>query len=147
MLEVSNPPSPNDQMTKWTSLKKERRSHSIIKYSLVFWRSIHLETSGKLAKNLKHIALLLRGRQKTQRRLKCRKMGLWPEKAKDKHGSDTESVFLIRGVLISIRIRVSVPPDYGSGSDPRSGSCYFLQWLSRCQQKIIFFLLTVGTLT
>jgi hypothetical protein len=40
--------------------------------------------------------------------------------------------------LIRIRIRGFVPLDYGSGS--YSGSCYFLQWLSRCQRKYAFFL-------
>ncbi len=34
---------------------------------------------------------------------------------------------------VRIRIRGSVPLTYGSGS------CFFRQWLTRCQQKIIFF--------
>ncbi len=34
------------------------------------------------------------------------------------------------GSMIRIRIRGSVPLEYGSGF------CYFLQWLSRCQRKI-----------
>ncbi len=42
------------------------------------------------------------------------------------------TVFRIRDVRI--RICGSLPLDY------ESGSCSFLQWLSRCQQKIVFFL-------
>ncbi len=39
-------------------------------------------------------------------------------------------------VLIWIRIHGFVPFDYVSGSGSRS--CFFLQWLSRCQQKLEF---------
>jgi len=51
-----------------------------------------------------------------------------------------------RVVSIQIRILGSVPLDYGSGS------CSFLQWLSKCQQKLSVFkvfclLLTVGTIS
>jgi hypothetical protein len=44
-------------------------------------------------------------------------------------------------VFIGIRTRGSVPMDYGSAS----GSCSFLQWLSRCQHEIVFLLITVCT--
>ncbi len=65
-------------MTKWTSLKKERHSHSIIKYSPVFWRFIEHPSRNQreTSKNLEDIALIIRGRQITQSRLKCRKIFL-----------------------------------------------------------------------
>ncbi len=44
------------------------------------------------------------------------------------------SKFRFRDILIRFRIRGSAPLVYGS----LSGSCSCLQWLSRCQQKIIF---------
>jgi hypothetical protein len=49
----------------------------------------------------------------------------------------TQALFSVHDFLIRIRIRGSVPLDYGSRS------CYFLQWLSRCQQKTSFLLITV----
>ncbi len=49
----------------------------------------------------------------------------------------------IRDILVRIRIRGSVTLTYGSGS------CFFRQWLTRCQQKIFFcsnfFLLITAT--
>jgi hypothetical protein len=48
-------------------------------------------------------------------------------------------------ILVRLRISRSVPLPYGSelrfGSryGSGSGSCFFLQWLTRCQQKISFF--------
>jgi hypothetical protein len=42
-------------------------------------------------------------------------------------------VLWIRGILVRIRIRGSVSRTSGSGS------CFFRQWLTRCQQKIGFF--------
>jgi hypothetical protein len=49
------------------------------------------------------------------------------------------AVFRVRGVLIKIRNRESMPLEYGSGP----GSCSFLQWLSRWEQKIGFFLIYI----
>jgi hypothetical protein len=49
--------------------------------------------------------------------------------------SKTISVFRVREVLTRIRNRESMPLEYGSGP----GSCSFLQWLSRWEQKIGFF--------
>ena len=43
------------------------------------------------------------------------------------------AVLWIRDMLVRIRIRWSMSLTYGSGS------CFFRQWLTRCQQKIIFF--------
>ncbi len=41
-------------------------------------------------------------------------------------------------ILVRIRIQGSVRLPNGSGSDYISGSCYFLQWPSRWQLKIVF---------
>ncbi len=42
------------------------------------------------------------------------------------------AVSRIRDILVRVRIRGSVPMTYGSGS------CFFRQWLTRCQQKYVF---------
>jgi hypothetical protein len=41
-----------------------------------------------------------------------------------------------RDISVRIRIRGSVPLTYGSGFGP--GSCFFRQWLTRCQKNKIF---------
>jgi hypothetical protein len=48
-----------------------------------------------------------------------------------------EAVLWIRDILIRIRIRGSVPLTYGSRFG--SGSCFFRQWLTRCNKKSYFF--------
>jgi hypothetical protein len=51
-----------------------------------------------------------------------------------KHPSAKKSRFcVICDIFVQIRIRGSVPLTYGSGS------YFFRQWLTRCQQKISFF--------
>jgi hypothetical protein len=48
-------------------------------------------------------------------------------------------VLWIHNILVRIRIRRSVLLTYRSGSGFRSGSCFFRQWLTRCQQFFRFF--------
>jgi hypothetical protein len=62
--------------------------------------------------------------------------------------SSRQPVLRIHEILVRIRIRGSIPLTNGSVS----GSCYFRQWPSRRQQKIIFLkficlLLFEGTFT
>ncbi len=49
--------------------------------------------------------------------------------------------------LVRIRIQIcgSIPLTNGSGSGCWSGPCYFRQWPSRCQKKILFFILLLFT--